>query len=118
MRHRMAGSRRFGRNPAERVSMLKNLSISLILHEKIRTTEAKASELRRVVEPLITLSREDTPHHRQLVESRLGSRQAMVKLFDDVGPRMAGRNGGYTRSYKLGTRQGDGATIVQVEIVE
>ena len=118
MRHRMGGSRRFGRNPAERRSMLKNLAISLIEHEKIRTTHAKASEVRSTVERLITLSKQDSPHHRELALSRLGNRRAVAKLFDDIGPRHSARAGGYTRIYKLETRKGDGAVIVQLEILE
>ncbi len=98
--------------------MLKNLAISLIQHEKVQTTSAKADEVRRTVEHLITLSKQDSPHHRQLAESRLGNRMAVVKLFDDIGPRMASRNGGYTRIYRLENRRGDGAPIVQLEIVE
>jgi large subunit ribosomal protein L17 len=114
----MGGSRRFGRNPAERASMLKNLAVSLIEHEKVRTTGAKADEVRRTVERLISLSTQDTPHRRQLAEARLGNRAAVAKLFDDIGPRLSGRNGGYTRIYKLETRRGDGAPIVQIEILD
>lgn len=114
----MAKTRRFGRSPADRASMLRNLAISLIEHEKVRTTPAKASEVRRTVERLITLSSEDTTHHRKLVESRLNNYGAMVKLFEDLGPRFVARNGGYTRIYKLGTRKGDGAEMVQLELVE
>ncbi|MDQ3856167.1 MAG: 50S ribosomal protein L17 [Chloroflexota bacterium] len=118
MRHRMAGSRRFGRNPAERAAMLKNLAVSLIEHERVRTTQAKASEVRPMIEKLISLSREDSAHHRQLAEARLSNRPAVAKLFDDIGPRMSNRNGGYTRIYKLGNRRGDGAEIVQLEILD
>lgn len=118
MRHRVAGSQRFGRRPDERAAMLKNLTVSLIKHDKVRTTLAKAQAVRRIVEPLITLSLEDTPHNRRLAESRLGDRMAVAKLFDDIGPRMSGRNGGYTRIYKLGNRQGDGAPMAVIEIIE
>ena len=118
MRHRMRGSRRFGRRPDERASMMKNLVLSLVQHERITTTAAKAAELRPVVEKLITLSTKDTPYHRQLVEFRLRDRKTVTKLFDDLGPRMSGRPGGYTRTYKLGARQGDGAEMVQIQIVE
>ncbi len=118
MRHRMGGSRRFHRTPAERASLMKNLTVSLIQHEKIRTTQAKASELRSSVERLITLGTQDTPHHRHLAEARIGNRLAVAKLFDDLGPRMAGRAGGYTRTYKLGSRHGDGATVVQIELLD
>lgn len=119
MRHKMGGSRRFGRRPAERASMLRNLMVSLIEHERLQTTGAKAAEVRPGIEKLITMSMQDTPHNRQLVLARLGNnRMATAKLFDDIGPRMSGRNGGYTRMYRLGTRFGDGAPIVQLEIVE
>lgn len=118
MRHRMGGSRKFGKRPDQRASMLKNLSVSLIEHEKVQTTLAKASEVRPMVERLIVLSSVDTPHRRQIAESRLGNRVAVAKLFDDIGPRMSGRNGGYTRIYKLGTRRGDGASLVQIQLVD
>lgn len=118
MRHRMGGSRRFGRNPAERTAMLKNLAVSLVQHEKIQTTEAKADEVRRTVERLITLSTEDTPRRRELAESRLGNRVAVAKLFDDIGPRLSGRQGGYTRVFRLHNRRGDGAPMVQLEILD
>lgn len=118
MRHKMGGSRRFGRRPAERASMLKNMAVSLIEHEKIRTTDAKASEVQSSVERLITLSMQDTPQRRLTAQSRLGSRRAVAKLFDDLGPRLSGRAGGYTRIYKLGSRHGDGATVVQIEILD
>lgn len=118
MRHRMGGSRRFGRRPDERASMLKNLTVSLIQHEKVRTTAAKAAEVRSKVERLIALGSEDTPHRRQLAEARVGHRSAVAKLFDDIGPRMSSRQGGYTRIYKLGNRRGDGAPVVQIEILE
>lgn len=118
MRHKMGGSRRFGRRPAERASMLKNMAISLIEHEKIRTTNAKASEVQGTVERLIELGKQDTPQRRQVAQARLGSRVAVAKLFDDLGPRLSDRHGGYTRIYKLATRAGDGATVVQIEIVD
>ncbi len=114
----MGGSRRFGRRPDERRSMLKNLAVSLITHEKVRTTSAKAKEVRSTVERLITLGVTDTPRNRELAESRLGNRIAVAKLFDDIGPRMVGRPGGYTRMYRLETRHGDGAPIVQIEILD
>lgn len=98
--------------------MFKNMAVSLIEHEKVRTTAAKARELRPVVERLVTLGTVDTPHRRQLAEARLGNRLAVAKLFDDIGPRMSGRNGGYTRVYKLGLRKGDGAELVQISFVE
>ena len=98
--------------------MLKNLAVSLIEHEKVRTTEAKAKEVRGTVERLISLSSQDTPHRRQLAEARLGSRVAVAKLFDHIGPRMSGRHGGYTRMYRLDNRRGDGAQIVQLEILD
>ncbi len=71
-----------------------------------------------MVERLITLSTQDTPHRRQLAEARLGDRPTVAKLFDDIGPRMSNRNGGYTRTFKLGNRRGDGAEVVQIEILD
>jgi large subunit ribosomal protein L17 len=119
MRHRKAGSSRFGRRPDERLHMLRNQMISLIEHERIQTTAAKARTVRPMVEKLISISRHDTPSNRLLVWGRLGNNyRAMTKLFDEVGPRMSGRSGGYTRIYKLHNRRGDGAPIVQIELVD
>jgi len=114
----MSGSRRFGRRPGVRKAMLKNLATSLIMYERMQTTSAKAAEVRPMVERLISLARQDTPHHRAMANARLGNRIAVVKLFDDIAPRLGDRNGGYTRTYKLGARFGDGAPLVQIEILE
>lgn len=116
MRHQKAG-RKFGRNPSQRKAMLRQLAISLIMNERITTTEAKAKELRIVVEKLITLAREDSEHHRRLVMSKIDNEKAMSRLFDVVAPRFEGGNGGYTRAAKLGVRHGDAAPLVLIEFV-
>jgi large subunit ribosomal protein L17 len=117
MRHGKAG-RKFGRNPAQRSALLRQLAISMILHERITTTEAKAKTLRGVVEKLITIAREDTPHHRRLVMSKIDHEPAMIRLFEQVAPRFEGVNGGYTRIAKLGPRKGDAAPLALIELVE
>ena len=117
MRHQKAG-RKFGRNPAQRRALLRQLAISMILHERITTTEAKAKSIRPVVEKLITLARDDSPHHRKLVMSRLDHPLAAAKLFDVIAPRYDGTAGGYTRIAKLGTRRGDAAPMALIELVE
>ncbi|HEV2128605.1 MAG TPA: 50S ribosomal protein L17 [Thermomicrobiales bacterium] len=116
MRHRKAG-RKFGRNPAQRKAMLRQLAISLIENERLTTTEAKAKELRSVVEKLVTIAREDSGHHRNVVMSRLDHEPAVARLFDVVAPRYEDVNGGYTRVSKLGPRRGDGAPMVLIEFV-
>ena len=116
MRHRVAG-RRFGRNTNQRKALLRNLAVSLILHDRITTTEAKAKTIRPVVEKLVTMAREDTPHHRNLVMSRLTDERATEKLFDVIAPRFEGQAGGYTRIYKLGPRHGDAAPMALIEFV-
>jgi large subunit ribosomal protein L17 len=116
MRHRVAG-RKFGRNTSQRKALFRNLAVSLILHERIQTTEAKAKTIRPVVEKLVTMSREDTEHHRRLVMARLADERATAKLFDVIGPRFEGQPGGYTRIYKLGTRRGDAAPLALIEFV-
>ena len=117
MRHRVAG-RKFGRNTGQRKALFKGLAVSLILNERITTTEAKAKTIRPVVEKLVTLSREDTEHHRRLVMSRIGSEVATAKLFEVIGPRFEGQSGGYTRIYKIGERKGDAAPMALIEFVE
>lgn len=114
MRHRKSG-RKFGRNPSQRKALLRQLAISLILNERITTTEAKAKELRVVVEKLVTLARADSQHHRRLVMSRIDNEKAMARLFDVVAPRFEESNGGYTRMAKLGVRHGDAAPLVLIE---
>ncbi|HET9016195.1 MAG TPA: 50S ribosomal protein L17 [Thermomicrobiaceae bacterium] len=116
MRHRVAG-RKFGRTHNQRKSLFRNLAVSLILHERITTTEAKAKTVRPLVERLVTMSREDSHHHRRLVMARLADERATAKLFDVLGPRFEGQPGGYTRIYKMGTRHGDGAPMALIEFV-
>ena len=116
MRHRKAG-RKFGRNPSQRKALLRQLAISLILNERITTTEAKAKELRIVVEKLVTLAREDSRHHRNLVMSRLDHERSVERLFEVVAPRYESTPGGYTRMAKLGPRKGDAAPMVLIEFV-
>lgn len=116
MRHRKAG-RKFGRDWQERKALFRQQAISLILNERITTTEAKAKSLRPIVEKLITIAREDSLAHRQLIMDRLVHKIARDKLFDVVGPRYEGQNGGYTRIYKLGTRRGDGAEMAMIELI-
>ncbi len=116
MRHRKAG-RKFGRNPSQRKALLRQQAISLILNERITTTEAKAKELRIVVEKLVTIARDDSAHHRKLVMSRLDHTPSVERLFDVVAPRYEDTNGGYTRISKLGLRHGDAAPVVLIEFV-
>ena len=116
MRHRKAG-RKFGRNPSQRKALLRQQAISLILNERITTTEAKAKELRSVIEKLVTIARDDTAHHRNLVMSRLDHKRSVARLFDVVAPRYEDVLGGYTRISKLGLRRGDAAPIVLIEFV-
>jgi large subunit ribosomal protein L17 len=117
MRHRKEG-RKFGRNPAQRQAMLRQLAISMILHERLTTTEAKAKTLRPIVEKLVTIAREDTPHHRNLVMSRIDHSPATVKLFEGIAPRFEQAPGGYTRISKLGPRHGDAAPMALIEFIE
>jgi large subunit ribosomal protein L17 len=117
MRHRKAG-RKLGRNPAQRQALLRQLAVSMILHERVTTTEAKAKTVRPIVERLVTIAREDTQHHRNLVMSKIDHSPAMMKLFDVIAPRFEGSPGGYTRISKLGQRHGDGAPLALIEFVE
>ena len=117
MRHRKAG-RKLGRNPAQRRALIRQLTVSMIIHERITTTEAKAKTLRPVVERLVTIAREDTPHHRNLVMSKIDHGPATEKLFEVVAPRFEETPGGYTRISKLGTRHGDAAPMALIEFVE
>jgi large subunit ribosomal protein L17 len=116
MRHQKAG-RKFGRNPSQRKALLRQQAISLILNERIMTTEAKAKELRGVVEKLVTIARDDSQHHRRLVMSRLDHEKSVARLFDVVAPRYEDVPGGYTRISKLGIRHGDAAPMVLIEFV-
>jgi large subunit ribosomal protein L17 len=98
--------------------MLRNMTCSLLTHEAIKTTLPKAKELRRVVEPMITLAKVDTPANRRLAFNRLRDREVVTKLFNEVGPRFAKRNGGYTRILKMGFRVGDNAPLAYMELTE
>ncbi len=117
MRHRKSG-RAFSRTSSHRQAMFKNMSASMIEHEIIKTTLPKAKELRRVVEPLITLAKNDTVANRRLAKARLGSDAAVKKLFDELGPRFKERPGGYLRILKCGFRAGDNAPMAYVELVD
>ena len=117
MRHRH-GLRKLNRTSSHRLAMFRNMSVSLIEHEAIKTTLPKAKELRRVIEPLITLAKEPTVANRRLAFARLRDRDAVTKLFDVLGPRFKERNGGYTRVLKMGFRQGDNAPMAYMELVE
>jgi len=116
MRHRVGG-RKFGRNTNQRKALFRNLAVSLILNERITTTEAKAKTIRPVVEKLVTMAREDSEHHRRIVMARLADERATAKLFDIIGPRFDGQPGGYTRIYKIGVRRGDAAPVALIEFV-
>ncbi|MDR3898241.1 MAG: 50S ribosomal protein L17 [Duodenibacillus sp.] len=117
MRHR-SGLRKLNRTSAHRLAMLRNMMNSLIEHEAIKTTLPKAKELRRVVEPMITLGKTDTVANRRLAFNRLRNREMVTKLFNVLGPRFANRNGGYTRILKMGFRPGDNAPMAYMELTE
>ena len=117
MRHRH-GLRKLNRTSAHREAMLRNMCNSLLRHELIKTTLPKAKELRRVVEPIITLGRKPSLANRRLAFDRLRDREMVVKLFDELGPRYAGRNGGYLRILKFGFRPGDAAPMALVELMD
>ena len=117
MRHRH-GLRKLNRTSSHRLAMLRNMTCSLLKHELIKTTLPKAKELRRVVEPIITLGKTGSLHNRRLAFNRLRDRDMVVKLFDEIGPRYAKRNGGYTRILKFGFRKGDNAPMALVELVD
>lgn len=117
MRHGKTG-RKLGRTGSHRRAMYKNMAASLMQREAIRTTLPKAKELRRVVEPLITLAKEDTLAKRRLAYARLRDRAAVTKLFNELGPRYKARPGGYMRILKCGFRNGDSAPMAYVELVD
>jgi large subunit ribosomal protein L17 len=117
MRHRH-GLRKLNRTSSHRQAMFKNMAVSLLRHEAIKTTLPKAKELRRVVEPLITLAKEPTVANRRLAFDRLRDREIVTKLFDVLGPLFKARPGGYTRILKMGFRAGDNAPMAFVELVE
>ena len=117
MRHRN-GLRKLNRTSAHRLAMLRNMCNSLLTHEAIKTTVPKAKELRRVVEPLITLAKEPTLANRRLAFDRTRDRAVVTKLFGEIGPRYKARPGGYTRILKMGFRVGDNAPMAFVELVD
>jgi large subunit ribosomal protein L17 len=117
MRHRLA-HRKLNRTSSHRAALLRNLSNALLNHEVIKTTLPKAKELRKVVEPLITLGKKPSLANRRLAFDRLRDRDMVVKLFDDLGPRFQARPGGYVRILKFGFRQGDNAPMALVELVD
>jgi large subunit ribosomal protein L17 len=117
MRHHLSG-RQLSRNSPHRHALLRNLSVSLLRHETIRTTLPKAKELRRVVEPLITLAKTDSESSRRLAFSRLRDAEIVTKLFDDLGPRFKARPGGYTRILHLMPRPGDSAPMALMQLVD
>lgn len=116
MRHGNSG-KQLGRTSSHRKAMFKNMMVSLILHEMIKTTLPKAKELRRFVEPLITLAKEDTLHRRRLAYARLRDRDMVTKLFNEIGPFFKTRPGGYLRILKCDFRKGDNAPMAIVELV-
>ncbi|MGP1572715.1 50S ribosomal protein L17 [Aggregatibacter sp. oral taxon 513] len=117
MRHRKSG-RQLNRNSSHRQAMFRNMASSLIGHEIIKTTLPKAKELRRVVEPLITLAKVDTVANRRLAFARTRNIETVAKLFNELGPRFAQRAGGYTRILKCGFRAGDNAPMAYIELVD
>jgi len=117
MRHRKSG-RALGRKSSHRKAMYKNMAASLIRHETIRTTLPKAKELRRVVEPLITLAKQDGVARRRLAFDRLRDKQSVGKLFNELGPRFKDRPGGYLRILKIGFRAGDSAPMALVQLLD
>jgi large subunit ribosomal protein L17 len=117
MRHRH-GLRKLNRTSSHRLAMLRNMTVSLLKHEAIKTTLPKAKELRRVAEPIITLGKTDTLANKRLAFDRLRDRDMVVKLFAELGPRYKARNGGYLRILKFGFRKGDNAPMALVELVD
>ncbi len=117
MRHRHSG-RQLNRNSSHRKAMFRNMTSSLVEHELIKTTLPKAKELRRYAEPLITLAKNDSVANRRLAFARLRSKEAVGKLFGELGPRYEGRPGGYLRILKCGLRAGDKAPMAYVELVD
>lgn len=117
MRHRVS-HRKLNRTTSHRMAMLRNMANSILRHEVIQTTLPKAKELRKIVEPLITLGKNATIANRRLAFNRLRDREIVVKLFDELGPRFANRNGGYLRILKCGFRLGDNAPMAFVELVD
>jgi large subunit ribosomal protein L17 len=117
MRHG-SGLRKLNRTSSHRLAMLRNMTVSLLRHEEIKTTLPKAKELRRVAEPMITLGKKPSLANRRLAFDRLRDRNIVTKLFDDLGPRFAKRNGGYVRILKMGFRKGDNAPLALVTLTD
>ncbi len=117
MRHRL-GLRKLNRTSSHRLAMLRNLTVSLLRHEVIKTTLPKAKELRRVAEPILTLGKTPSLANRRLAFARLRDREMVTKLFDELGPRYAARNGGYSRILKFGFRKGDNAPMALIELLD
>ena len=117
MRHHLSG-RQLSRNSSHRHALMRNMSVSLLRHETIRTTAPKAKELRRVVEPLITLAKKDSEANRRLAFSRLRDEAVVEKLFTDLGPRFKSRPGGYTRILRMLPRPGDNADMALMQLVD
>jgi len=117
MRHQLSG-RQLSRNAPHRAAMLRNMAASLLRHETIRTTVPKAKELRRVVEPLITLGKDDSDANRRRAFSQLRDAEVVVKLFEDLGPRFKARPGGYTRILRMDVRPGDSAPMALMQLVD
>lgn len=117
MRHRNTG-RQLSRNSSHRSAMLQNLAVSILRHEAVKTTLPKAKEVRRVVEPLITLAKEDSVAKRRLAFDRLRDREIVTKLFNELGPHYKTRQGGYLRILKAGFRAGDNAPMAYIQLVD
>ena len=117
MRHRQSG-RQLGRNSSHRQAMFKNMAVSLLRHEIIKTTLPKAKELRRVVEPMITRGKDDTIANRRIIFARTRDAEVTAKLFTEIGPRYQDRPGGYVRILKCGFRTGDKAPMAYVELID
>jgi len=117
MRHRL-GLRKLNRTSSHRLAMFRNMTVSLLRHEVIKTTLPKAKELRRVAEPILTLGKTPSLAKRRLAFARLRDREMVTKLFDELGPRYAARNGGYLRILKFGFRQGDNAPMALIELMD
>jgi large subunit ribosomal protein L17 len=117
MRHHL-GLRKLNRTSSHRLAMLRNMTVSLLRHEVIKTTLPKAKELRRVAEPILTLGKKPSLANRRLAFARLRDRDMVTKLFDELGPRYASRNGGYLRILKFGFRKGDNAPLALVELLD
>jgi large subunit ribosomal protein L17 len=117
MRHRVAGVK-LGRSPAHRRALFRNLVTALLRHEAVRTTDAKAKELRRWADRMVTLGKQGTLHARRRAAALIRQRTVLKKLFDEIAPRYAARHGGYTRVVKLGHRRGDAAALSLVELVD